>query len=122
MAVFQSGKRVITIGVYAALAYDVTSANLSSPQTFELNSGQRAETLGKWLNINVAEALAWGIGGSLLDGSIDPLIGVSLGLGSMYLKYKYAIASGRKSGKPDMENHQTGEYNLDNGGGYGASS
>lgn len=122
MVALVRGKRAVTIGVYAALAYDVTSANLSSPQTFELNSGQRAATLDKWLNINVVEALAWGVGGSMLDGSLDPLIGVALGLGSMYVKYKYAIASGQKSGHPDMENHQTQEYNLDNGGGYGASS
>lgn len=105
------GTRVITIGVYAALAYDVTSANLSSPQTFELNSGQRAPTLNKWLNINVVEALAWGIGGSLLDSSFDPLIGVALGLASMVIKYKYAIASGQKSGQPDMENTDTQGYN-----------
>jgi hypothetical protein len=114
------GTRVITIGVFAALAYDVTSANLSSPQTFELNSGQRSATLNKWLNINVGEALVWGIGASLMDGSIDPLIGVSLGLASMYVKYKYAVASGQKSGQPDMENHQTGSYNLEQGGSWGS--
>jgi hypothetical protein len=121
MPVPVQGKRAVVIGVYAALAYDITSANLSSPQTFELNSGQRAPTLGKWLNINVVEALIWGLGGSALDRSLDPLIGVSLGLTSMWVKYKYAIASGSKSGQPDMENHQTQEYNLD-GGNYGTSS
>lgn len=103
--------RATTVGVFAALAYDITSANLSSPQTFELNAGQRAGTLSKWLNLNLVEAAAWGIFGSLLDGSGLPMLGVVLGTASMYLKYKYAIRSGQASGLPDMENHQTGSYN-----------
>lgn len=103
--------RATTVGVFAALAYDVTSANLSSPQTFELNAGQRAGTLNKWLNLNVVEAVGWGIFGSMLDGSALPMLGVALGIGSMWVKYKYAIKSGQASGLPDMENHQTGSYN-----------
>jgi len=105
--------RAVKIGVFGALAYDLTSANLSSPQTFELNAGQRAPTLNKWLNLNVGEAIAWGIFGSLLDKSFDPLIGVTLGITSMYVKYQYAIRSGQASPLPDMENHATGSYNLE---------
>lgn len=107
---------VITVGVFAALGYDITSANLSSPQTFELNSGQRAPTLNKWLNINVAEALVWGIGASIIDKTPYPMVGILLGISSMYVKYHYAVRSGAQSRLPDMENHQTGGYNL--GGGY----
>ena len=110
--------RIVTIAVFGALAYDVTSANLSSPQTFELNSGQRAPTLNKWLNLNVAEAITWGIGGSIFDQSLDPLIGATLGIASMYIKYQYAIRSGQKNGLPDMEDHTTGSYNLQSNGGY----
>ena len=108
----------ITIGVFAALAYDITSANLSSPQTFELNSTQRAPTLTKWLNMNVAEAIIWGVGASILDKTPNPMIGVLLGIASMYVKYQYAVRSGQKSGMPDMENTETGGYNLGNGGSY----
>lgn len=110
---FETGKMspAIKVAVYGALAYDLTSANLSSPQTFELNSGQRGPTLQKWLQLNVAEAVVWGVGGSMLDGSLWPLLGVGLGITSMYLKYQYAIKSGQQSGQPDMENLQTGEYN-----------
>ena len=109
--------RVITIGVFAALSYDITSANLSSPQTFELNSKQRAPTLSKWLNMNVVEAIMWGIGASIFDHSPDPLIGSLLGIASMYVKYQYAVRSGQNSGLPDMENVDTGGYNLQ--GAYG---
>jgi|SRR5271170_659824 len=108
---------VITVGVFAALGYDITSANLSSPQTFELNSNQRAPTLNKWLNINVVEAMVWGVGASIVDKTPYPLIGISLGIASMWVKYHYAVASGAKNAQPDMENTQTGGYNL--GGSYG---
>lgn len=109
---------VITIGVFAALAYDITSANLSSPQTFELNVNQREGTLSKWLNMNVAEAIVWGTGASILDKTWNPVIGVLLGIASMYCKYQYAIRSGKQKGMPDMENPDTQGYNLGNGGGY----
>lgn len=107
-----SVSRATTVGVFAALAYDITSANLSSPQTFELNAGQRAPTLNKWLNLNVIEAAAWGIFGSMLDGSPLPLLGVALGTLSMWIKYKHAVAAGTSNGLPDMENHDTGSYDL----------
>lgn len=103
---------IITIGVFAALGYDITSANLSSPQTFELNANQRGPTLNKWLNINVAEALIWGIGASIIDGTMYPLVGIGIGIASMAVKYKYAVMSGQQSGQPDMENTDTQGYNL----------
>lgn len=105
------------MGVFAALAYDVTSANLSSPQTFELNSNQRAPTLNKWLNINVAEAVALGVGASIIDKSPYPIIGIGIGITSMWIKYQYAVRSGQRNAQPDMENTQTGSYNL--GDSYG---
>lgn len=113
----RGNSRAVKIAVFGALAYDLTSANLSSPQTFELNAGQRAPTLDKWLRMNVIEAMAWGVGGSLIDGSLDPLIGTTLGITSMYVKYRYAIKAGQQSGLPDMENHQTGEYDGGNNSG-----
>jgi len=113
----RGSSRVVTIGVFAALAYDITSANLSSPQTFELNSNQRAPTLHKWLNMNVVEACVWGVGASMLDRTWNPLIGTTLGITSMFIKYHYAIRSGKNKGQPDMENTETGGYNL--GGSYG---
>lgn len=106
---------IVTVGVFAALAYDITSANLSSPQTFELNVNQRGPTLSKWLHMNVGEALLWGVGASLFDGTFYPLIGTTLGIVSMYCKYRYAMQSGTQNNMPDMENTQTGGYNL---GGY----
>lgn len=105
---------VITIGVFAALAYDVTSANLSSPQTFELNVNQRGPTLHKWLNMNVIEALLWGVGASYFDKTPYPFYGALLGIASMYVKYHYAMASGRRNPKPDMET-ASGQFGT---GGY----
>jgi hypothetical protein len=105
------------MGVFAALSYDVTSANLSSPQTFELNVNQRGPTLNKWLNINVIEALALGAAASLVDKTPYPLIGSGIGIISMFIKYHYAMRSGQRNAQPDMENTQTGSYNL--GGSYG---
>lgn len=108
----KTASRAVKVAVFGALAYDITSANMSSPQTFELNSSQRGPTLTKWLNMNVAEALVWGIGGSMLDGSLWPMVGTVAGITSMYIKYQYAIRSGQQSGLPDMENVQTGSYNT----------
>jgi hypothetical protein len=108
----KTNSRAVKVAVFAALSYDVTSANLSSPQTFELNSGQRGPTLAKWLKMNCIEAVAWGIGGSILDESLWPLVGSTIGIASMYIKYQYAIKSGQQSGLPDMEDHTTGQYNL----------
>jgi len=107
----KTNSRAIKVAVFGALAYDITSANMSSPQTFELNAGQRAPTLNKWLRMNVIEALIWGAGGSALDGTLWPMVGTVLGITSMYVKYQYAIKSGQESGLPDMENVATGSYN-----------
>jgi hypothetical protein len=98
--------RMITVAVAAEMVYQLVGSNMSSPQTAELNAKARANTIDKWVNITNVEASAWILFLSWMDGSLWPLFGGGLALGGMYVKYKYAIDSGLKSGEPGTENYK----------------
>lgn len=84
----------LLFGVYADLAYNLFSANNSSPQTTELFAGDRAATLWKYVKISDVQLAAFGLFGSLLAGSLWPLIAVStVGVG-MHLMYRHALKAG----------------------------
>jgi hypothetical protein len=90
--------RMLAVAECAALVYQVASANLSSPQSNELDAGARAPTLQKWINISNAETAGWIVFLCALDGSLYPALGGGLALGGLVLKYKYAIGSGLNKG------------------------
>lgn len=84
----------ISFGVYADLAYNLYSATNSSPQTTELFSGERSETLWKYVLIGHGQAVALGVFGSFLDRTLWPLFGtLSIG-GVMHCMYRHALKAG----------------------------
>ena len=84
----------ISYGIYADLAYNLYSATNSSPQTTELFSGDRAQTLWKYVIIGHIQAVILGLFGSFLDRSLWPLAGtLSIG-GVMHYMYSHALKAG----------------------------
>ena len=92
--------RMLSVAMAAEVVYQVASANLSSPQSNELDAGARAPTLQKWVNISNAEAAGWVVFLCILDGSLWPALGGGLALGGLVIKYRHAISSGLANGKP----------------------
>lgn len=95
----------VKVAVAAELVFQLTGANMSSPQTAELNAHARAPTIGKWVNLTLVETVAWLIFLALLDHSWAWLIGGAIALFSMWIKYRYAITSGLKDRKQPTERH-----------------
>jgi hypothetical protein len=93
------------LGVYAGgeLVYQLTGANLSSPQTAELNARKRAPTIGKWVLMTHGKSLFWITLLCSLDKSLWPALGGGLAALDMHLSYRYAIRSGLESGQPGTE-------------------
>lgn len=103
-----NGGRMLVTAVSAELVYQLVGANMSSPQTAELNAAARAPTIGKWVNLTNLEAAGWITLLCALDQSLWPLFGGGLAAVGMWLKYRYAITSGlNKRGKP-TENYSSG--------------
>jgi hypothetical protein len=98
--------RMLSVAMAAEVVYQVASANLSSPQSNELDAGARAPTLQKWVNISNAEAAGWVVFLCVLDGSLWPALGGGLALGGLVLKYRHAISSGLANGEP----HKRGSW------------
>lgn len=97
--------RMLTVAVSAEMVYQLVGSNMSSPQTAELNTGARAPTIQKWVNLTNAEALGWIVFLSLLDGSLWPAVGGGVALLGMVFKYKYAINSGLSSSAQGTESY-----------------
>jgi hypothetical protein len=100
-----TASRMLTVAVAAEMVYQLVGANLSSPQTNELNAGARAPTIRKWVSMTNAEALAWTVFLCALDESLWPALGGGIAAGTMALKYRYAIASGLKNSAAGTENY-----------------
>lgn len=98
--------RMLTVAVAAEMVYQLIGANLSSPQSNQLNAGARAPTLQKWVNLTNIEAVAWIAFLAYLDQSWWPVLGGTLALGSMALKYKNAIETGLAERLPPTEDYQ----------------
>jgi hypothetical protein len=99
------GLRMVTVAVSAELVWQLVSANLSSPQTAELNAEARAPTIAKWVNLSTAEAVVWLLFLCYLDKSLWPAVGGLAAGVSMWLKYRYAINSGLKNDAPPTESY-----------------
>lgn len=96
----------VKVAVAAELVFQLTGANMSSPQTAEMNAEARAPTIGKWVNLTVVEVFVWLVFLALLDRSWAWLIGGGIALTSMWAKYRYAIASGLSDGQPGTEQYR----------------
>jgi hypothetical protein len=101
------GKFGRMMAVYAGgeLVYQLTGANLSSPQTAEMNARARAATIGKWVMATHAKSIFWIGLLALLDGTGWPVIGGGLAAVDMHFSYRYAIRSGLASGGPPTEHY-----------------
>lgn len=105
MVVNGHGGRMLKVAVSAELVYQLVGANMSSPQTAELNAAARAPTIGKWVTLTNVEAAGWTILLCILDGTLWPALGgVVAGVG-MAIKYRYAINSGLTSKAPGTEHY-----------------
>ena len=91
---FGSALPAIKIAIGAELVYQLTGANLSSPQTAELNAAARAPTIAKWVNLSNAEAVGWLVLLTVIDGTLWFAFGGVLAGAGMWAKYRYAIRSG----------------------------
>lgn len=100
-----TGTRMLTVAVAAEMVYQLVGSNMSSPQTAELNAAARAPTISKWVNLTNAEAAAWTVFLCILDRSLWPAVGGSIAGVGMWLKYRYAIGAGLRSGAPATEQY-----------------
>lgn len=103
-----TGTRMLTVAVAAEMVFQLVGANMSSPQTAELNAHARAPTLAKWLHITNVDAVAWTLFFCFLDRSLWPALGGGLAALEMHYKYRYAIGAGLESKAPGTENYATG--------------
>ena len=88
------GVAAALFGVYADLAYNAYSATNSSPQTTELFASERSDTLWKYVRLGGVQILALGIFGTLVAGSLWPLLGVLSVGAAMHLMYSHALIAG----------------------------
>lgn len=93
------------LAVYAGgeLVYQLTGANLSSPQTAEMNAKKRAPTIAKWVMMTHGKSAVWIALLCALDGTAWPLLGGGLAAVDMHFSYRYAIKSGLASSAPGTE-------------------
>lgn len=98
-----------SIGVAAAVVYDVISATNSSPQTTEINAKARAATLMKWVHIGLVQAALFIFIMTVAEPpgkKWRPLTGGVLAMTLLYGQYVYAKACGMKSQEPGTESYK----------------
>ena len=100
-----TGVTMIKVAVSAEMVYQLVGANMSSPQTAELNAPARAPTISKWVTLTNIEAMGWIVLLSFLDKSLWPVFGGGIALTGMYFKYRHAISAGLRSAAPATENY-----------------
>jgi hypothetical protein len=100
--------RMLAVAIAAEMIYQLVGANLSSPQSNELNAAARAPTLRKWVNLTNAEAAGWVVFLCVLDDSLWPALGGGLAGVGMMLKYRHAIRSGLAEGGQPTEHYGQG--------------
>ena len=83
----------------AGISYAVIASACSSPQTTELNAAARSETLMKWVNLGVAQAVLLLFIAALFDKAnrVPIVAGGSVALVLMYWSYDHAKRSGLRN-------------------------
>lgn len=99
-------RRGVIVYTSAELIYQLTGANMSSPQTAEMNAKARSKGIGKWINLTILESAFWTAFLWWLYGSPWVIVGGGLAGTGMWGKYKYAINTGLKENGPATENYQ----------------
>ena len=106
LATAVGGSSGIAFLVSAAIVFEIIAACCSSPQTAEINAGQRATTLMKWVWIGLALAGLFVAIAAVIDRDKHPaamLAGGALAGGLMGLLYVHAKQAGLASGAPGTE-------------------
>jgi hypothetical protein len=100
----------IALLVGGGIVYEIVAANVSSPQTTELNASARAETLMKWVHLGMAQAALFVGLAALLDRRhrAPILLGGILAGALMEVLYLHAKAAGLASTAPPTEQHANG--------------
>jgi hypothetical protein len=93
--------------VSAGIVYEIIAAACSSPQTTEINAGRRADTLMKWVNIGVVQAVALVGIAAYIDRkhAAAYLAGGGLAAALMYGQYIHAKRAGLKSFREGTEQY-----------------
>jgi hypothetical protein len=87
-------------GIYADLAYTLYGATNSSPQTTELFAADRAKTLSKYVYLGHAQALGYGLFGSIVGRTWWPLIASATVGVTMQIMYSHALKAGQSQAPP----------------------
>jgi hypothetical protein len=101
------GSNGVAFLVSAGVMYEIIAAACSSPQTTELNASARAGTLMKWVNLGVAQGLAFVIVAAAYDRkyAVPILAGGGAAAVLLYLQYAHAKRSGLAAGGPPTERY-----------------
>lgn len=83
-------------GIFADLAFNAYGFSNSSPQTTELFSADRADTLWKYVRVGHGIAFGYGVAGSVMEQSWAPLAGVVSVIVVAHSLYAHALWSGQK--------------------------
>lgn len=103
----QSNTDGLAFLVSAGIVYEIIAAACSSPQTTEINAGERSETLMKWVYLGLAQSAVFVGAAAYLDpGNRDAIIwgGATAG-GLMLAQYYHARAAGLSSDLPGTESY-----------------
>lgn len=98
-------RRGVIVYTSAELIYQLTGANMSSPQTAKMNAPARAKTIDEWINLTLVESTLWTIFLWWLYGSPWVIVGGGLAGTGMWAKYRYAISSGLQEGGQPTEDY-----------------
>jgi len=93
--------------VSAAVVYDIVAATNSSPQTTEINAAARAETLMKWVNVGMVQAIGFVVIAAVYEreSAVAFLAGGLLAAVLLYAQYLHARNSGLQSAAPPTESY-----------------
>lgn len=96
--------------VGGGIVYEIVAANVSSPQTTELNASARAQTLMKWVHLGMGQAVVFVVAAAVLDRAHRRaiLMGGVLAMALMEGLYLHAKRAGLANGGPPTEQHASG--------------
>lgn len=93
--------------VGGGIVYEIVAANVSSPQTTELNASARAETLMKWVHLGLAQSVLFVAIAAKFDRKhrAPILAGGILAMVAMEGLYLHAKKAGLENGGQPTEQH-----------------